>query len=138
MHWLKPLSPRGVSSAGDNNDTQVAWLRVAQGQAQPYHINLARMVFAQHLNEISFSLAGYHTLDYRMTDGSTLRIVSNSGIHQAMLWPANPEPTEGPKRGFVLAPKLQDDALFTYAQKTALVWDITGSPGAWSKKESPY
>lgn len=122
MDWIKPLNPRGEASAGDNNDTQVAWLRVAVGQAAPGQIAVARKVFATHLADISLSLAGYHAVTYNLPDGSRLRIVSNSGIHHATLWPTSVVPVPKLPHGFAVVTNWADPKIFKRRTTPTVAW----------------
>lgn len=112
MTWLKPLNPRGQASAGDNHDTQVAWLRVVQGQANGTQIADARKVFARHLGDISLSLAGYHAVNYKLPDGSRMRVVSNGGIHQVDLWPVGAAPKVVLPHGFAVVTNWASPKIF--------------------------
>jgi len=112
MFWLKPLSSRGVSSEGDNHDTQVAWLRVEGPVATRAQIAEARKTFALHLDTISLSVAGYHTIDYKLPDGSRLRVVSNSGIHNAVLWTKGGGDTTDLPHGFLVVTNWGKPSIF--------------------------
>lgn len=122
MDWLKPLNPRGEASAGDNNDTQVAWLRVMHGEASTAQITVARKVFATHLADISLSLAGYHAITYNLPDGSRLRIVSNSGIHHATLWPTSVVPVPKRPHGFAVVTNWADPKIFKRRTTPTVAW----------------
>ena len=122
MDWLKPLSPRGEASAGDNNDTQVAWLRVGSGQASQTQILAARKAFSTHLADISWSLAGYHAVNYVLSDGSRLRIVSNSGIHHAVLWPVATIPIPKLPHGFAVVTNWANPKIFKRRTEPTVEW----------------
>jgi len=120
--WLKPLNPRGEASAGDNNDTQAAWLSVMQGEASPGLIAEARKAFARHLGDISLSLAGYHAITYRLPDGSTMRVVSNSGIHQVQLWPLQDQPKTELPHGFAVVTNWATPRIFKRRTLPTVSW----------------
>ncbi len=123
MDWLKPLNPRGEGSAGDNNDTQAGWLRVL-GQASAGQIAVARQTFNRHLAEISLSLAGYHAVTYRLPDGSVMRVVSNSGLHHATLWPSGGPPEALLPHGFAVVTNWARPRIFKRRPASATLWAV--------------
>lgn len=124
MFWLKPLTSRGEASAGDNNDTQVAWMRVAGDAVTKAQVAEARKLFAIHLDTISLSLAGYHTVDYKLPDGSRLRIVSNSGVHHAVLWPVGAPREDGLPHGFLVVSGWAPKRIFKRRPTETPVWKL--------------
>jgi hypothetical protein len=93
MSFLLPF----IAPLGNNADTRVASLHVMNGVA-PTRAQLTEVehVFNDHTRLVGLSLAGYHVEEQRMSDGSIVRIVSNSGQHDVMLWPAPQEDDRTP------------------------------------------
>jgi hypothetical protein len=78
---------------GSNLDSRVSSVRVMNDR-KPTSAQLAQLAYRhdQHLAKIRNSLAGFVTSEGRLDDGSAFRIISNSGIHTLLLWPAGGEP----------------------------------------------
>lgn len=134
MFWLKPLNARG-ETGGDNNDTGVAWLRIAGERASRAQIAEARKTFAIHLDTISLSIVGYHTIDYKLPDGSRMRVVSNNGIHQAMLWPVGTKDTTELPHGFVVVTNWSKTGIFKRRPGPPVTWELDNTPVPQAKLE---
>lgn len=67
---------------GNNSDAKAVQLRVEGGQplTPAQYAEVARF-FAQHMTALRNSLAGFLQLNEVLSDGSRMRIVSNSGMH---------------------------------------------------------
>lgn len=80
---------------GNNANARVVSLRVMNDRAPtPKQLAELQHRFALHKLNVRTSVAGFLTRDGVMSDGSRFRFVSNSGMHQLMIWPVSPEPVD--------------------------------------------
>lgn len=81
---LPPGSP-----LGNHGNARAISLHTMNGR-EPTPAQLAEVerIFLDHMATGRLSLAGYRVHDADMTDGSLVSIVSNSGQHDVLLWPA--------------------------------------------------
>jgi hypothetical protein len=74
---------------GNSLDTRAVALHVMNNVVPTRaQLTAVEQVFNDHMTTVGLSLAAYHVEEQRLADGSVLRIVSNSGQHNLMLWPA--------------------------------------------------
>lgn len=75
--------------AGNNADARTVSVRI-MNELEPSPMQLGQLAhrFHLHMDRVRLSLAGFLTTDGTLEDGSKFRIVSNSGVHTPMLWPA--------------------------------------------------
>lgn len=84
------LPPMG----GNNLNTRASSLRVMNAR-RPTAQQLVELEhrFFLHTQALRTSLVGFLTRDGELPDGSRFRFVSNSGIHQVLIWPAGGVPS---------------------------------------------
>lgn len=85
MSFIPPLG----DPLGNNANTRTVSVQV-MNEREPTRaqMNEAEFVFNEHVRLAALSLAGYQVEETTLSDGSLMRIVSNSGQHAVLLWPA--------------------------------------------------
>lgn len=79
------LQPMG----GNNADARVSSLRVMNDLTPtPQQLAELQREFNLHRMALRTGIVGHLTKNGKLSDGSPFRIVSNSGMHQLMIWPA--------------------------------------------------
>lgn len=94
---LNPVRSPGVTETngqGNNLNSKVASLRVMNtNQLTGAQRTELEHRFRQHMVKVQTSVGGYLVNDTALADGSRVRIISNSGMHQVMVWPVGNQKT---------------------------------------------
>jgi hypothetical protein len=134
------IQPRivAVPAWGSNGNTRVVRVRVMNDRiAAPDQLaEMAHKFFLHELN-LHTSLAGYLVRDGLLADGSRFRIVSNSGLHTLMLWPAGGELPPDDLAMWFRAIPTSDTLLNGDGGNGSRAWKVPGKPTIWPDALKP-
>lgn len=112
---------------GNNAVNRVVTFQSMNGvEAGPQTMAEAETIFNAHMTAVGLSLAGYHTQETVLSDGSVMRISSNSGQHAVMVWPVVASGGELLAHGFGVKHVWHEPRW--YFKKTGDVWVAEQTP----------
>lgn len=122
----------GAPNLGNNVDAKSAQL-VVQGEAPltPQQLQETVAMFGKHMQRLRASLVGFFVSHWVLSDGSTVRITSNSGMHMLQVWPAGGSSSSTTSWGVFSIPA---DTTHTYGWVPPAVDGANGTMGTATNK----
>lgn len=117
-------NPNNAATQGNNLDTGVAFVRLPEGKtlSRAQAVDVKRQ-FEAHKRDLTASLPGYQIREYKLPDGTRMRVQSNSGIHNINVWPAEPNPVDWIPHGLAVRSNWAQPVIYARVPGDSVQWN---------------